>query len=224
MEVWQKFNFTTEEYKVWEIYKAYELTVKRRGDYRKYLPTSSDPRTGKNWKYFKEVFNNFEKDSTFEPYIFIEAQFRNVPKNKTIYPAQLKTKIAIKKYQEHRAAIKVIDVDANTKRIINNLAATFKFLKKWWKQKELSIDSYREFFTKDQDEMLSTGMYFCLQGMISKYFMAVSKHFLREYNNLDSDIKWEIITPKKLRSYKIKLKLDTEAYSFAKELFNSEIT
>ena len=223
MEVWQKFKFNGEEYKTWMIYKAYEHYSRRRGDYRKYLPTKTDPREGKNWKYFEQVYQNFAKEPTFDPYIFIEAQFRNVQKDKTVYPAQLKTKVAIEKYREHRDAIKIHDEGSETKRMIENMAATFKFMKRWWKQHNLPMDSYSELFNNSGSEMMSEGMLFCLQGMISKYFMAVSKHFLREYEQLDPDIKWEVIPPKELRGYKVKLRLDDDAYSFAKEVFNGEI-
>lgn len=223
MEIWQKFKFSGEEYKVWQIYKAYEFYARKRGDYRKYLPVKTDPRQGKNWKYFEQVHQNFAKDSMFDPYIFIEAQFRNVPRDKTIFPAQLKTKVAIQKYHDHREALKVRDNVDESKRIIENLASTFRLMKKWWKKNDLPMDSYREFFTKSDTEMMSEGMLYCLQGMISKYFMSVSKHFLREYEKLDPDIKWEIVQPKELRGYKIKLKLDNDAYSFAKEVFNGEI-
>jgi len=223
MEVWQKFKFNGDEYKVWQIYKAYEFYSRKRGDYRRYLPIKTDPRQGKSWKYFEQVHQNFSKDSVFDPYIFIEAQFRNVLKDKTIYPAQLKTKIAIQKYKEHREALKVKDESNGTIRVIENLASTFRFMKKWWKQHGLPIDSYRELFAKNENEIMSEGMLYCLQGMLSKYFMSVSKHFLREYNKLDSDIKWDIILPKELRGYKIKLKLDDDAYSFAKKVFNGEV-
>jgi len=223
IEVWQKFKFNGDEYKVWLIYKAYEFYSRKHGDYRKYLPIKTDPRQSKSWKYFEQVHQNFSKDFVFDPYIFIEAQFRNVPKNKTIYPAQLKTKIAVEKYKEHREVLKVRDKDNGTIRIIENLASTFKFMKKWWKQHNLSIDSYSELFAKNENEIMSEGMLYCLQGMMSKYFMSVSKHFLQEYEKLDSDVKWEIISPKELRGYKIKLKLDENAYSFAKEVFNREI-
>ncbi len=224
MEPWQKFKFNGIEYKIWEIYKAYESQIRSRGDYRKYLPTQTDPRNGKNWIYFKQVYDFFIKDTTFDPYIFIEAQFRNIQKEKSLFPAQLKTKTAIQKYYTHRDSLKVKDFGNNSVIIMENMAATFKFLKKWWKRHNLSKDSYREFFTKGNEEIMSEGMLFCLQGMISKYFMAVSKHFLKEYELLDSDIKWEIINPKDLKSYRIKLKLDEDAYLFAKEVFNGEIT
>lgn len=223
MEVWQKYRFNGEEYKVWQIYKAYEFHAKKRKDYRRYLPVKSDPRQAKNWTYFEQVYQNFSKDSMFDPYIFIEAQFRNVPKGRTIYPAQLKSKVAVERYKEHREALKVNDTDSQTKRLLENLANTYRFLKKWWKQHDLPRDSYNEFFTKAEGEMLSEGMLFCLQGMISKYFMSVSRHFLREYNGLDPDIKWDIITPNDLKGFKIKLMLDKDAYSFAKEIFDGEI-
>jgi hypothetical protein len=223
IEIWQKYNFSSADYKVWQIFKAYEFFARKRKDFRNYLPVKTDPRNAKNWTYFKSVSENFSKDPMFDPHFFIEAQFRNLPKGSTIYPAQLKSKVAIIKYKEHREAIKVNDTDSKTKRLMENLAATYKFLKKWWHQHNLPLGSYKEFFTKKENEIMSNGMLFCLQGMISKYFMAVSKHFLEEYNKLDSDLRWDVIPPDELKGYKITLKLDQDAFSFAKEIFDNEI-
>lgn len=223
MKVWEEYDFSSADFQIWEIYKAYEQFARKLNDFRKYLPTKIDPRDGKNWKYFKQIYDNFSSITSFDPYIFIEAQFRNIEKGKMLYPAQLKTKTAIKKYEEHKAALKIVDVNSNTEKIISNLASTFKFLKKWWKKNKLLMDDYNSFFTCKDGELLSEGMHICLQGMISKYFMSVSKHFLREYKSLDLDMRYEVIPPEKLKSYKINLILDTEAYDFAKELFNSEI-
>lgn len=223
MEIYERFDFTKKDYEVWQIYQAYEHFAKKNGDYRKYLSTKNDPREHKNWQHFEAVFERYKEDSTFDRYIFMEAQFRNMTKGKTIYPAQLKTKTAENRYHEHREAIKIKDHSSKTENIIQSLAATFKFLKKWWKQNGLMMDDYASFFSKADEELISTGMAFCMQGMISKYFMAVSKHFNREYHSLDSDYKWEVVTPDELKSYRIALRLDEDAYDFAKELFNGEI-
>jgi len=223
MESWEKYKFNGLEYKVWQVYKAYENQARKRGDFRNYLPTKEDPRASKNWKYFEQVLDNFSHDTFFDPFIFMEAQFRNLTKGETLFPAQLKTKSAVNKYNEHKESLKTRDTNSDSKAIMENLASTYRFLKKWWKNKDLPKDSYKEFFTRNDGELLSEGMLFCLQSMISKYFMAVSKHFNEEYGNLLSDMKWEIIPPKELRSYKIKLILDQDAYNFAKEVFNGEI-
>ena len=188
------------------------------------LPTKTDPRENKHWKYFMEAQSNFTKDTMFDPYIFVEAQFRNLTKEQSIFPAQLKTKAAIERYNEHRESLRMRDNTSNAKAIMQNLASTFKLMKKWWKQNNLPIDSYREFFTPKEGEMLSEGMLFCIQNMISKYFMAVSRHFDLEYSKLDSDMKLEIIDPLELKSFRMKLIMEDEAYLFAKQTFKSEIT
>ena len=223
MEIWQKYKFTQREVKIWELYKAFQQVSRKRGSFRKFLPESTDPRKSKYWKYFEETYRHFEKDPMFDAYSFVKAQFRNFPKGKEMWPAQLKTKAAIERYQEHKEAARMQDENSGTKRKIENLAATFKFLKNWWKRNDLEMDDYKSFFEPKTGEVLSEGMIYCIQNMISKYFIATSKHFNLAYSKLDPDLKWEIITPKELRSYKINLKLDTEAYAFAKELFNGEI-
>jgi hypothetical protein len=224
MEPWEKYKFNGSEYKVWQIYKAYKNQAKKRGDFRNYLPIKEDPRESKNWKYFEQVLDNFSHDTLFDPFVFMEAQFRNLSKGETLFPAQLKTKTAVKKYIEHKDALRVVDVDSSSKVMMESLAATYRFLKRWWKNKGFEKDSYKEFFTRIDGEILSEGMLFCLQSMISKYFMAVSKHFNEEYNNLDLDMKLEIIPPRELKSYRIKIILNQDAFSFAKEIFNGEIS
>ncbi len=92
-----------------------------------------------------------------------------------------------------------------------------------WKQNNLPKDSYAEFFRPEENEMMSKGMLFCLQGMISKYFMAVSIHFNREYNKLDGDYKGEVIDPKELENYRVKILLDKYAIDFARNVFVNEI-
>ena len=223
MKIWEKFGFSGRDQKIWEIYQVFYQASRRRGAYRKHLPENTDPRHSKNWKYFEEVWEQVKDDTTFDPYIFMEAQFRNVPKGKAVWPAQLKTKTALKRYKEHRDAIKIVDTVSQSEQIINNLANTFKFMKKWWKRSQLKMDDYEAFFRKSEGELISDGMNYCLQGLISKYFMSVSEHFLVEYKALDPDMKWEVIRPDELRAYRIKLKLDDDAYDFAKGLFKGEI-
>lgn len=223
MEIYERFDFSKKDYEIWQIYKAYELFAKKNGDYRKYLSTKNDPREHKNWTHFEAVYERYKDDTVFDANIFMESQFRSVEKGKTIFPAQLKTTVAEKKYHEHREALKIQDTNSKTEQIVQSLAATFKFLKKWWKRKGLMMDDYASFFKKEEGEFISEGMSFCMQGMISKYFMAASKHFNREYVSLDPDYKWEVITPSELKSYRIALKLDEEAMGFARQLFNNEV-
>jgi hypothetical protein len=225
MEIFQEYNFNSKEIKIWEIFEAYKKFCNKAGYFMKFLPTKTDPRESKNWKYFESVFERFKKDSVFDPYIFIEAQFRNLEKGKIIFPAQLKTNIAVEKYKEHRESLKIKEEGTTTitEKIMTNLANTFMFLKKWWSNKELIKHDYGSFFKKKDGEIISEGMYLCMQNMISKYFMSVSKHFLREYNKLDSDIKYEIIELKELENFRVRLKLNSYAYEFAKEIFKGEI-
>ena len=209
--------------KIWEFYQVFHKVSRKRGAYRKYLPEAKDPRKSKYWKYFEETWDLVKDDTTFDPYIFVEAQFRNVPRGKEIWPAQLKTKTALKRYKEHRNSIKMVDSVSQSEQIMTNLANTFRFMKKWWKRNNLSKHDYEAFFSKEESELISDGMNYCLQGLISKYFMSVSSHFLAEYKALDPDMKWEIVRPDELRAYRIKLKLDDEAYDFAKDIFKGEI-
>jgi len=223
MEIWQKWEFSLKEKQIWEFAQIYHSFNKKRGMYKKLLPIKSDPRESKNWKYFEQAYNNFENDSTFDPYIFMEAQYRNLSKDKVLYPAQLKTKTAIEKYKEHRNSKKLSDENSDTEKILINLANTYKFLKKWWKRNEKEIGDYESFFKISEEEFISEGLSYCIQGMVSKYFMAVSKTFNKYYHKLDTDIKWEIIEPDRLKSYRIHLKLNQDAWEFAKDIFKGEV-
>lgn len=223
MEVWQKFRFTVREKEIYELAQVYQQFNRKRGDFRKYLPVKSDPREGKNWKYFEQLYSIFENDSTFDAYIFMEAQYRNLEKDKVLYPAQLKTKTAISRYSEHRQNKKMIDVTSETEKMLVNIANTYKFIKKWWRRKELQPGDYESFFAVKDGEIISEGLSYCLQGMISKYFMATSKTFNKYYKQLDPDVKWEVMPPEELKSYRMALKLNEDAWEFAKEVFGNEV-
>lgn len=223
MEIWRKFEFTMREKEIYELAKAYENYNRKRGVYKKFLPTKTDPRNSKYWRYFEQAYSNFENDSQFDPYIFIEAQYRDLDSNKILYPAQLKTKTAVKKYEEHKENKKIIDETTETERILINLTDTYKFLRKWWKNNDLKKDDYESFFKIEEGELISDGMSYAMQGMISKYFLSVSKTFNKYYHRLDPDIKWEICRPKELESYRITLKINEEAWEFAKDIFGEEV-
>jgi len=225
MEIFEEYDFTGRDCRIWEIYKAYQRFCNQRECFIKFLPHKKDPRESKNWPYFAAVYEFFKKDSMFDPHIFIEAQFRDLPKDKIIFPAQLKTKAAAIRYNEHKEALKIIEenVITDTEKIMTNLANTLTFLKKWWKKNNLLEGDYSSLFKKDSNEIMSEGMILCMQNMLSKYFIAVSIHFNREYNKLDSDIKCEIITPKELENFRVQLRINEYAYNFAKEIFEGEI-
>lgn len=225
IEMFQKFNFNGKDCRVWEIYEVFKSFCNQRKCFMNFLPTKTDPRENKNWKYFEEVYNKHCKSSVFDPYIFIEAQFRDLPKDKILFPAQLKTKVADVKYEEHRNALKIKESSfiSDTEKIMTSLTNTMIFLKDWWKRKRLVKYDYVSFFKKNNGEVISEGMSFCMQGMISKYFMSISEHFNREYNRLDEDMKYEIIEPEELTNYRVKIRLDEYAYKFAKEIFKDEI-
>jgi hypothetical protein len=223
MEIWQEWSLTLREKKIWDLASIYHSFNKKRGSFRNFLPTKSDPRESKNWKYFEQTYLNFESDPTFDPYIFMEAQYRDLKKGEILYPAQLKTKTAINKYQEHRNNKKVIDSSTDTERILINLTSTYKFIKKWWKNNNKEFGDYESFFKVAEGEIISDGFSYCIQGMISKYFISVSRTFNKYYSSLDPDIKWEIIPPKDLKSYRIALKLDEDAWDFAKDIFGNEV-
>lgn len=223
MELWEKYRFTIREKKIWELAKAYIQINKKRGNFINFLPTSSDPRKSKYWPYFEQAFSIFENESTFDPYMFVEAQYRNVPKDKILYPAQFKTKVAIENYREHREAVKIKDEVSETERILINLANTYKFFKKWWKKNELQKNDYESFFAPKDGEFICEGMNYCIQGFLSKYFLAVSKTFNKYYKQLDPDVKYEIIDPEELKEYRVTIRLNKDAYDFAKEIFLDEV-
>jgi hypothetical protein len=223
MKTWERYKFNTKEQKIWELYLAYTRANRERNYIRNLLPKTTDPRKSKYWTYFEQVIENFKNETTFDPYFFMEAQYRNLSKDKILWPAQLKTKEAIKKYKEHRQSQMIIDYTSETEKIIYNLATTCKLIINWWKRNKKSKNDYYSFFLeKKSDSIISEGVNYCLQGMISKYFMAVSKHFEKAYKELDPDIKWEIIEPDDLKAYRINLKTNKEAYDFAVDIFGSE--
>lgn len=237
-EIWT--DLTQEEKKVYHLYEAFQKRTNKMGNFVKWLPAATAKqcynydrdgkypgdkiRDSKNWKYFEEVCKIFESHSDFDEEIFMDSVFIHVYKEKKIYPAQLRTKKIVEFYKEYRMKLKMTDRSSDEKKMMEDLAATYKYIKRKVKKDELDVRDIYTFFNSTEDNnIISDGLKSCILEMISPYFMAISKSFNIAYKRTDKDIQDEIIDLDKLNNLRGLVKMKTRVYSFAKKIFKEEI-
>lgn len=181
-------------------------------------------RESKHWQHFIEICDIFENYSDFEPSIFIDAIFRSLRPGQHISPAQLKTKRNIKIYEDYRMKMKMGSNISDEKRIMQDVANSYKYIKKKIKKDELNAQELYKFFNNIKDNnVISEGIKSCILEMISPFYFCLSKSFRIAYNNSDKDVQDEIISIQKMNNIASFVKLKTIAYSFIKKLYGDDI-
>ena len=237
LEIWSDLTF--DEKQIYKIYEAYQKEMRNRGDARKYLKQASaksfpnidrdglypaDPiRQHKNWSYFERVWDMFDEDQNFDPDMFIEAVFRRLGKGKTLPPARLATKVNKQYYKDFRMKAKMsTKVDKDTI-IMEDFVTTYKFIAKRMGKKQLTQQDLHTFFFETKDNILSEGLMFAIQEMLSPYYLAVSKTFQDAYMQTDKDIQDEIMDAETMLHIRALMKMKTRIYNFAKKVFPEDI-
>lgn len=227
----RKIGFTPDEMVIYEYAKAFYTIVpgnNKRSPLMKFVFSffrANDPRNCSHWKYFEKLYYKYKDYSDFDIYWFIRAQLNKLDKNQVLWPAQLLLKKAETNYKEYIESQKLIAQNANEseKAIIEALKHDYELIKNW--KKDNNIKSYKELFeVRREGSIMSDGIYLCLQGMISKPFMAISKSFLDLYvnNKLDPDIKEELISKEEIKLYRGIINHNDKIKRFVKEKFASE--
>lgn len=233
-------DMSSDERNIYYIAEAYEDFAKSRKDFRKHLPSAESKtlphpdsgerpadkiRNHKNWQYFEKVWDRFIYDQSFDASMFIDAVAKHLPKDQHIYPSQLATKKNFDYYLEHREAIKLNTSESDdTKRIMEGIIQSYKLIAKKVGVKKLNKEDIYNFFNKPKDGMiLSEGLLFCMQQMISPYYFSVSKSFISAYNNSDKDIQDEILPLDRLKDMHSLTKVKPKIYEFLKKIFEEDI-
>ena len=236
--IWEDLDL--KEKKIYHLYEVFQNRTNRRGVVTKWIPQASRKsvadydqtgeypgdfiRNSKNWKYFEETYEMFEEDQNFDEQIFIDSVFRNIPKTKRIFPAQLRTKKIIQQYKDYRMKLKMTDQVSTEKRIMRDISNTYKFISRKMNKKKLDANDLNNFFTDVKDNnIISEGIFFCIQEMISPFYYSISKSFEDAYSELDQDVRDEIIDGERLLDLRMLIKLKKFTYNFAKELFGRDI-
>lgn len=241
-EIWA--DMTSDERSTYYIAEAYIKFMHNRGDKKKYLPSvrvktvkyydkEGDEcypfdhiRNHQNWKYFEKVWEEFKNDQLFEAEIFMESIAKHLPKASRLYPAQLATKKHIAGYKSYRNSIKLRsnEQDDDMKRILSGILQTYKLIQRRTGIQELDQQDLHAFFNKPKDNsILSEGLLCCMQEMISPYYFAVSKSFLRAYKDSDQDIRDEIIPLDRLKDMASLVRVKPRVYDFVKKIFGDDI-
>jgi hypothetical protein len=110
------------------------------------------------------------------------------------------------------------------KRIMTGIQRTYKLIQRKYNGRELTKEDLHDFFNKPKDNsILSEGLLYCMQEMISPYYFAVSKSFLRAYKNSDQDIRDEILPLDRLKDMATLVRAKTRVYEFVKKVFGDDI-
>jgi hypothetical protein len=233
-------DMTQDERNTYYIAEAYMRFAKSRGDHRKHLPTveakncpdydrdgiypADKIRNHKNWQYFERVWENFKHDQSFDPEIYLESISKHLAKNQQIYPSQLATKKNIQNYKSYRQSIKIRSNTDDVKRVMTGITQTYKLISRKMGLSKLTKEDLYSFFNEPKDgSLISDGLLFCMQEMISPYYFSVSKAFLRAYKNSDKDIQEEIISLDRLKDMAVLVKTNSRIYTFVCQVFGDDI-
>lgn len=236
-EIWS--DLTYDEKMAYKLADEFAKSARKIGMHRKWIASAeskvnihpdSDERPGdkirnsKNFQYFVDVWEMYKSDQNFDISIFIDSVFRNLPRDKKIYPAQLRTKRIYNNYKEYRMRLKMSERVGSVKRIMEDMVRSYKTISKKVGKKELTDEDLDRFFNEIPDgQLVSEGLFFAMQEMLSPYYLAVSKSFRKAYFNADKDIQEEIIDKDKLENIKALVRLKTRVHGFARRIFGKDI-
>ena len=233
-EIWN--DLTYEEKKTYRIYEAFQKRTKKIGMMNIWLPSASAKgvnrdeypadkiRNSKNWSYFRDVYEMTADYPDFDEETFMDSVFRNLNTGEKIFPARLRTKRIIENYLDYRMKMKMSNKVSNSKKMMIDLANTYKYIKRKLKKDELEYSDLYSFFNDSSDGgLLSVGIVSCIQEMISPFYLSISKSFSAAYKSLDKDVQEEIMSVNSLYNIRSLVKLKPEVYGFAKKLFKEDV-
>lgn len=236
-EIWQDLSY--DEKMAYKLADEFSRQSRKVGNPRKWIASAESKvrihpdsderpadkiRNSKNFKYFLDVWDMYKSDQNFDINIFIDSVFRNVPRGTSIYPAQLRTKKTYNNYKEYRMRLKMSERVGSIKRIMEDLVRTYKTISRKMDKKMLTEDDFYTFFNEIKEgSLISDGMLFAMQDMLSPYYLAISKSFRKAYFNADKDIQDEIIDKDKLENIKSLVRLKTRVHGFAMRIFGKDI-
>ena len=237
-DIWSDLEW--EEKQIYHLYEAFQKKTSNRGNRIRWISQATSKSTydydrdekypgdkireSKNWKYFVDVWEIFKDTPSFDVEIFMDSVFRHIPRDKNITPAQLRTKKIIQNYKEYRMKLKMSDNISDEKQLMRAMLSTYQFIARKLNKSKLSFDDIYSFFNDVKDNnVVSVGLFSCINEMISPFYMAVSKSFEDAYTSADEDIRDEIMTFEKYQRLRALVKLKTRVYGFAKKIFGKDI-
>lgn len=237
-EIWADLDW--DEKQTYRLYEEFQKATIAKGIHTKWVSSADSKsfydydrdgkypgdkiRESKNWQYFVDVWEKFKDDQMFDPYVFIEAVFRRLPKDKTIVPAQLRTKANYDYYKEYRLKLKMGEKVSDEKQILMDITNTYKLIQRKMNKTELDENDLFSFFNELKDNsMISEGIFLCIQEMISPYYYSVSRSFLNAFLNCDKDIRDEISSEDRLINISAVVRSKTRVYQFLKKIFGKDI-
>jgi len=237
-EIWSDLDW--DEKQTYRLYEEFQKATMEKGIYTKWIPSACSKsfydydrdgkypgdkiRESKNWQYFCEVWDKFKNDQLFDSHVFVEAVFRRLPKDKTIVPAQLRTKANYDYYKEYRLKLKMSEKVSDEKQIMMDITNTYKLIQRKLNKTQIDENDLFRFFNELEDNcIISEGIFLCMNEMISPYYYSVSRSFLNAYLNCDKDIKEAISTKERLINISAIVRSKTRVYQFLRKIYNKDI-
>lgn len=181
----------------------------------------SDPRSHKEWHYFCDLYEVVKNDAFFKIRRFINAQLSHMTEGQNFWPAQLTTRRAFKYYFEYYQSRKIIVKSNKTKDMMYALTQDKKNIQEWFDDHAKDYKNLFEYVPPGL--LMSDGVYYAMQGMISILFLSISKSFKIAYDKLDVDMQQEIASRDQLTLMKNKIRENDRVKTFANKIFGDEV-
>jgi hypothetical protein len=224
-EIYQKYNFTNEDIKIYLLAKQYEYIARGNKQFVTLFKKDEDPRTARFWNAFKKCYNEVLKGRNIDSSVYFAAQFRT--DTKKYIPNYLSTKssyIAYKKYLALYKQEQIMD-EISEREKCQQLYKTKRFINKWLIDNEYPEDSYKAFF--EYKENFDDEMPYCYRFVsnytVSRLFLVISKSFGEVYKELAPDIQNEFLTPDEKKRYKLIMINNQTVLNFAHHTLGNEV-
>jgi len=220
-----KLKFNTKEYTIYNLARVFYNKICNHDPTSKQqwsrFYNRTDPRKHQHWEAFEKLYEVVKDDSHFNMRWYVKSQIIHLGKNKTIWPHQLLTQKAMRNYFEYIQNRKIV-VDSDKIEDIRYALTQDKKLFQEWTDDHPGQD-YNDFFGNIPDGLImSDGVYYAIQGMLSLFFLSISKTFMGMYKDLDIDIQEEIASRGKLLVTRDKIRTNEKLKIFAKKTFEDE--
>jgi len=187
-------------------------------------------REHKNWQIFVDVWEKYKNQSSFNYDIFVRGAFYYRPEIKKIFPRMLLSVDCERSYLQYLEKLIVDASGGNDEdKIIVSLKGTRNTICKILRLNVNTMpdaEQLESLFTRVPKGMVfPEGIRYCIHGMMSPYYLAVSKSFRSAYATLDPDVRAEIGFEKEedMDIYVGIIRSFSKAYRAAKALFGEDI-
>ena len=173
------FQLTEKEQKIFELAKFFgQKMLESYEDCRSWIPTSNDPRLGKNWQIFSDIYDLTELFD-YDYHDYINGVFNNYEKMgdfKIEHPKQLLSAWSVKKFANYvnnflRHIERVDNQKAQVEGVINGIAFMYRYVNR---NNGIGLS---DFFSKNSTDVLPQAVIFITSGFVALNIVSVLRPF-----------------------------------------------